>query len=195
VDSTVEQWINQPAGSHRALDTVMKGLAGGAEVAFIAFVVLWFLYGWWAGRRPDRFGAITALLAAGGALGINQVITSLWQRPRPFVAHSSVHVLLSHSSDASFPSDHAAAAFAIAAVVVALRARIGVVALVAAVAVAYARVYVGLHYPGDVAAGAVIGIAVAAVALWPLRVIPERITDVVDAILVRVRLSRAATRA
>jgi len=98
----------------------------------------------------------------------------------------------SRNTDPSFPSDHAAAAFAIAAVVLALRPRLGIATLAAAVAVAYARVYVGLHYPADVAGGALIGVVVALLALGPLRIVAEKLTDLGDAILARLRLRRDA---
>ncbi len=59
------------------------------------------------------------------------------------------------------PSDHASSAFAIASVLVLFHRRLGVLALLVAAFMCYARVYVGDHYPGDVAAGALIGIVVA----------------------------------
>ena len=81
-----------------------------------------------------------------------------------------------HGSDASFPSDHATAAFAIATAIWLRWRAAGAVALVLAAVLAVGRVAVGVHYPGDVVAGAALGTG-AAVALWwsPLR----RATDVV----------------
>ncbi|GAC1343684.1 MAG: undecaprenyl-diphosphatase [Candidatus Dormibacteria bacterium] len=170
-------------------DAVMKLLAGGAEAAFVALVVGWFLVGWARGRGSDRRGAVAALLAALVALGINQVLGHLWVRPRPFAAHAGVHVLLSRSADSSFPSDHAAAAFAIAVVAVMVRPRLGVALVVVAALVAYARVYVGAHYPGDVSVGALVGTAVALVLMRPLAVVPQRLTDFGDALLGRLHLA------
>jgi undecaprenyl-diphosphatase len=182
-DFRLEQWINGPAGSHPAWDSAMKALANGAELIFLAIVAAWFLVGLGRRRTADLVGAVAALIAAALALAVNQVIGLFWTRPRPFVAHpGAVHVLASHAADASFPSDHAAAAFAIAAVLVVLHRRVGIAALVLATAVAYARVYVGDHYPGDVAAGALIGIVSAVVVV---RLLHRHVTAAVSAVMPR----------
>jgi undecaprenyl-diphosphatase len=161
MDYRLEQWINRPAGQHADLDTFMRDAASWGQWIFAAVVVAWILYAWLRGGAADRRGALAALLGAGIALGVNQIISHIWARPRPFVAHpGSVHVLLAYSRDASFPSDHAAAGFAIATALVLVHPRLGAVALVGAAVMSYARVFDGLHYPGDVLAGALIGIGV-----------------------------------
>lgn len=190
MDYAIEQWINGPAGSIPPLDAVMKVAADGAEIIFLALVAAWFLIGLVRRQYRDRYGSVAAVLAAGGALAVNQVIALVWARPRPFTAHPSVHVLLSRSTDPSFPSDHAAAAFAIATVAVLVRPRLGVAAVVLAFLVAYARVYVGAHYPGDVLGGAVVGIIVGVVIVRLLEVVPRKLTVVGDSIMVRLRVLR-----
>ena len=108
MDYRLEQWINGPAGQHATVDWIMRHISTWSEPAFIALIVVWFLIGWLKGLPRDRQGAITAAIAAGGALLVNLIIHSIWDRPRPFIAHpNTVHVLLSHVADASFPSDHA----------------------------------------------------------------------------------------
>ena len=180
MDYRLEQWINAPAGHSAALDAVMRDAANWGQWIFGGIVVAWFLYAWLAGGAADRRDALAALLSAVIALGINQLISTIWDRPRPFVAHpGSVHVLLASSRDAGFPSDHAAAGFAIATVVVLAHRRWGTLALAAAALMSYARVFDGLHYPGDVLAGAVIGVGVGcALMRWgagPLAAIQTRV--------------------
>jgi membrane-associated phospholipid phosphatase len=82
-----------------------------------------------------------------------------WARERPFVAHPNETVLLTApSSEPSFPSDHAIAAFAIAfSVALTGGRRLGALFLAAATLIGITRVIVGLHYPGDIAGGALIG--------------------------------------
>lgn len=194
MDFSIEQWINGPAGSHAALDEVMKAAAGLAVYAFAGLVGAWFLIGWLRQRPVERRGVIAALGAAAIALLANQVIGLVWNRPRPFMAHSaSVHVLLSHGTDPSFPSDHAAAAFAIAVVLVALHRRLGIAALLAAALMSYARVYVGDHYPGDVMAGALVGAAAAAVVLTWLRAPLDLASRLTDHALARLHLPQPRT--
>lgn len=66
---------------------------------------------------------------------------------------------------ASFPSGHTASAVAFATAVGVVLPPAAVPLQVLAMAVGYSRVHTGVHYPGDVAAGAVLGIASAAVSL------------------------------
>ncbi len=122
---------------------------------------------WFAGRPYTRstwrLATATALASAAVALLVNQIISHLWDRPRPFVAHpGAITLFTSHARDASFPSDHAAASFAIAVSVLLLHRYTGGALLVLAAAISVARVFEGVHYPSDVLAGAAIG-AVSAV--------------------------------
>ena len=167
----------------------MKDAANWAVPVFIGIVLVWFVVGWILGRPTERRGAVLALLASGGALLVNQVLIRIWDRPRPFTAHPhAVHVLVSPSTDSSFPSDHAAAAMAIAVAVFLLHRRIGFVVLALAVLVCFARVYVGAHYPGDVLGGAAIG-AIVTLVLWrPLAFIPTRVNDALTWLIRVVRL-------
>lgn len=131
---------------------------------------LFFAYGKWrsvSGRHAVAAAGFSALLALGAA----QVISHVWDRPRPYVAHPhDAHLFIAPSPDPSFPSDHATAAFAIAVAIFLRHRRAGVVALVMAATVSVARVAVGTHYPSDVIGGALIG-ALAALVLWlpPIR--------------------------
>ena len=162
MDYRLEQWVNGPAGSHPLLDAVMSFAASRAAAIFIALVVAWLLYGVLRTTAVEEAGASLAALAAGAAFGVNQVLAAAWNRPRPFAAHpSTVHLLVKHVADSSFPSDHAAAGFAIALVLAVRHRRLGAMALGFAALVSFARVYVGDHYPGDVAAGMVVGIVAA----------------------------------
>ena len=188
-DFRLEQWINGPAGSDPAWDAAMRGVAAWGEAVFIAVVVCWFLFGWLHGVATDRQAALTALAAAGVALLANLALSHVWPRPRPFVAHPNVvRVLLRHSKDASFPSDHASAAFAISIVLRAEHRRLGLLALAFAALMSYARVYAGDHYPGDVVAGAIIGSVLGIVFVAWLQPVMARARDLADRVMLALHL-------
>ncbi|MBU1916457.1 phosphatase PAP2 family protein, partial [Patescibacteria group bacterium] len=78
----------------------------------------------------------------------------------PFVVLTDVNLLINPPLTAkSFPSDHAIISFALAFSVLMLHRRLGAVLLICAGAVAVGRVLVGVHYPLDVLAGAILGTA------------------------------------
>jgi undecaprenyl-diphosphatase len=189
MDYRIERWINGPAGHHAALDGLMRHAATWGQWLFIALLAGWFILGWARGRARDRQGALTALIAGGGALLVNQGLSHLWGRDRPFADHPrAVHLLIGHGADGSFPSDHAAGAFAIAAVLFVLHRRLGVLALLAAALMSFARVYVGVHYPGDVLAGALVGVAVAVLLLTWLAPLMSGLRLIVDRLIRALRL-------
>ncbi|HEX3622302.1 MAG TPA: phosphatase PAP2 family protein [Acidimicrobiales bacterium] len=134
-----------------------------AKYGIVLFAVL-LLVGWWEARRAGDLDAVAAAVWAGAgtlvAVGVNQILGQAVGRARPYAAMPTVHVLIAKTGDFSFPSDHAVAVGAVAAGLLFVDRRLGVLAAVLAVVLAAARVYVGAHYPGDVLAGLVVGAAV-----------------------------------
>lgn len=111
-----------------------------------------------------------ACVAPLAAVGLNQPIGHLFDAPRPYAAHPNLLVLATRTGDFSFPSDHAVMAGAVAAGLLLVSRRLGLVAAAAAVLMAFARVYIAAHYPWDVVAGLALGAAVAMVGWLALRV-------------------------
>ena len=131
----------------------------------IAVFGILLLVGWWIGRISPVpiVGVGKAVWAGAGALlalAINQPIGSAIGRARPNTVIPGMHLLVDKTKDFSFTSDHATVAGAVAAGLFLVNRRLGLVAAVAALAMAFARVYVGAHYPGDVAAGFLLGATV-----------------------------------
>jgi undecaprenyl-diphosphatase len=83
-------------------------------------------------------------------------------RARPFVTTPQVEVIGHPPGDASFPSGHSANAFASALVLARSIPRWKFAWWALAATIAYSRVYLGVHYPLDVAGGALIGLACSA---------------------------------
>ena len=139
------------------------------------------LAGWWLGRRADSprrvAFAVWSALAALIAVALVQPISSAADEQRPFVALPHVLQLISHANDAGFPSDHATAAGAIAAGLFFVSWRLGAVTTLWALIVAFSRVYVGVHFPQDVAAGLALGAVVAVIGAFLIVPIMTRIAD------------------
>lgn len=117
------------------------------------------------GGEPGRWAVAAALLAVLLAdLGGNWV-KALVARPRPCHALLGVSLLSGCGRAFAFPSNHAVNMFALATAL-GYHYRRWVWALGGlAAAVAYSRVYLGVHYPGDVLGGAILGVAAGALAL------------------------------
>lgn len=169
MDLSLFRSVNGFAASHDAFEDALRVVAVDALYLFVALLAVLFLArGKWTSRNARR-GVVAAAFSAVLALSIAQVISHVWERPRPFVAHPDMtHLLIAPSVDASFPSDHATAAFAIAVAIYLRNRRAGHVALALAFLVSLSRVAVGTHYPGDVLAGAALGAACALAFYTPM---------------------------
>jgi len=104
------------------------------------------------------------------ALAVNQPVTHLFHEARPYVTHPHILLLASRSADYSFPSDHSVMAGAVAAGLFFVSRRLGALAAVAALVMAFARVYVAAHYPWDVVLGLVYGAGITLLGWRLLRV-------------------------
>lgn len=165
MDSSVFHLVNGLAGRSTVADAIVVGWAKFGPAVLITLVGLAWTVLPAQGRdlMPRRL-ALISIAAAVLALGLAQLIGHEWFRVRPYLAIPT-HLLVPPSEDASFPSDHAVGAFALATpLLVDSRARrFGGAVLAGAVALALARVFVGIHYPSDVLGGAAIGSVVALV--------------------------------
>jgi membrane-associated phospholipid phosphatase len=163
MDGSLFHWFNRLANR--------TGWAHGVLTAYakygISLFALLLLATYLDGRRNDDVRAVAGSVWAAGAtliaLGIGQLIGGAIDRARPYEAMTGIHLLVDKTTDFSYPSDHATVVGAIAAGLMFTNRRGGRVAAALAVVMAFARVYVGAHYPGDVLAGLALGAAVAAV--------------------------------
>ncbi|MDX3229015.1 phosphatase PAP2 family protein [Streptomyces sp. ME19-01-6] len=147
----------------------------------LALFAVLMVAGWWRARRSGPEAAVQALAApviVALAYAVNDGLKQVVREDRPCqTLHRAVLEACPAPGDWSFPSNHAALAAAAAAALWFVSARLGAVATVAALAMAASRVWVGAHYPHDVAAGLVVGAAVAMALAGALRHWPHALAQ------------------
>jgi undecaprenyl-diphosphatase len=111
-------------------------------------------------------GILLVLVADGGAT----VLKHLVLRPRPLASVAEAQALAERAASASFPSNHAANAFALATLFAIYYPSLAIPSFAVAALVSYSRIYLGDHYPLDVLAGALLGtslgLAAGRASLW-----------------------------
>jgi len=145
--------INDLAGRWQPVDQLVRFAA--VDLIFVVFAVA--AIPCVAAVRRREFRPLVCLgIALVVAFGLSQALSHTSRERRPFQDHV-VHQLIPHGPGISLPSDHATAAFALAFGVWAfLSRRIGAILTVAALLIGLARVWAGVHYPGDILAAAII---------------------------------------
>lgn len=162
IDETLFTSVQQFARATPWLHGVLVGYALYGIAVFAALLV-WAVVAARRGSDRDLAAAGWAGLATVVAVAVNQPVGALVGEARPYATHPEALVLVSRTSDFSFPSDHAVMAGAAAVGLLIASRRVGWWAVGAAVLMAFARVYVGAHYPQDVLAGLALGGLVAGV--------------------------------
>ena len=166
VDYYLFQQINGSAGHWAKLDYLGIYLAGYVQYPLVGALLIYLFLG--KDRREkirNRFMVFGALAAALVARFV--VATSLYyffMRLLPFATEIVNQLIPYDSARSSFPSGHASFFFALAVVVYLYNRKLGAWFLATSALISLARVYVGVHYPSDVLAGAIIGILVG----WPV---------------------------
>ena len=167
-DEKVFLWINGFAGENSVLDWIVKGLASDYLIPVtlaLALVGSWFIEHDRLTRQEHQIGVFVALTSTAISSLAVYTINAAYFRPRPFVDHPEVAQdvirLFYQPTDSSFPSNPIAAAVGLSAAVWGVNRRLGTALLVCSGLYGFARIYVGVHYPLDVIAGALIGIVIA----------------------------------
>jgi len=138
--------INAGAQAPALVIAIARMLASWAiYLAMILLIIAWVRRG-----KAVRFALLDATGAALIGLAAAQGIAALWYHPRPFETGLG-RQLLEHAAEASFPSDHATLMFSLAIPLLlnAASRGCGGSLLVLGFAVAWSRIYLGVHFPLD----------------------------------------------
>jgi undecaprenyl-diphosphatase len=117
-------------------------------------------------KKYRRVGFLTLVaLAFGGIIG-DIIIKHIVQRPRPFMAWPDISLLIKAPPTYSFPSGHALSSFAAATVLSFYLKYWRIPLFLLAFLIAFSRLYLFVHYPSDVLAGALLGIAIGCLVIY-----------------------------
>ena len=149
---------NINSGRSASGDKVMTGFTNSVYPASVALPIAELIVGY---ARHDKQTVAYGWQTVAG-LGINAIVTfglkDAISRPRPYITYPDIRPY-QHLTDASFPSGHTSFSFCSAASVSLCYPRWYVIlpSYLWAASVGYSRMYLGMHYPTDVLAGAVVG--------------------------------------
>jgi len=165
-DTAVFEFVNLHL-THPLLDSVMRGLTT-QENWYPVLLGLWVALLIWGGRRGRMAAGMLVIAVALSDQISCSLLKPLVARLRPCNAllPDQVRLLVGSSKAFSFPSAHAANSFAMATVVAWRFPVLGALVYAIAAAVAYSRVYVGVHYPLDVIGGAALGLLIGRFSVW-----------------------------
>ena len=166
MDAALFRWINQSL-SNPLFDWLMPILSGnkffGPMVLVAAVVLIW--------KQRVKGALCVAFITLAVSLGDPLIINSIKHavaRPRPFVTMPEALTLVGRTESFSLPSAHAANMAAAAMVAFLFYRRSWRFMVPLAAAVAFSRVYNGVHYVSDVLIGATLGAGYAALMVWAL---------------------------
>ncbi|MCY7780987.1 undecaprenyl-diphosphatase [Bacillus haynesii] len=130
------------------------------------FLGAWLVIYWFTRKTKNRLMVIYAVIAFVIAEILGKMIGSLYSNYQPFATLPNVNKLIEHEIDNSFPSDHTILFFSIGFLIFLFHKKTGWLWLVLAFTVGISRIWSGVHYPFDVAAGALLGVLSALFVFW-----------------------------
>ena len=164
IDRKLLFWIHQHI-SNPALDWLMPVITNQNNWIIPILVLILYL-----GFNADKRGRITLTILLISIIAVDsisaQILKPFFERIRPsHVYAGELNLLVSKGGKWSMPSNHAANVFALAVVLSYFYEKVKIPLFVLAWIIAFSRVYVGVHYPGDVFIGGILGYGLAWIVL------------------------------
>ena len=171
IDMNILLWIQE----HLRIDAltpfwkVITFLGNGGWFWLVAAAVLLIP------KKTRRTGIVALLSMTIGFLITNLLLKNIVARPRPFDTYTEIIPLITRPTDFSFPSGHTCASFACALVFFRmLPEKYGIPAVILAGMVAFSRLYLGVHYPGDVLGGFLVAVFASILAYYLVQTYREK---------------------
>ncbi|WP_343209517.1 phosphatase PAP2 family protein [Anaerolentibacter hominis] len=156
---------------HPVLDVIMVNLSRLADSGILWIcLALVFLYT----KKYREYGAAMGTSLFFSFLAGNIILKNLVARSRPCWIDTGIQLLIANPGDYSFPSGHTSASFAAAMALFLYDKKLGIPALVLASLIGFSRMYLFVHFPTDVLAGAALGILSALAAVFLIKGIKRR---------------------
>ena len=145
------------------LDALMRFMTFLGDMGLIWIVVGIILMT----SRKTRTAGIMTIVTLGLTAGLNdKILKNIIMRPRPYVTHFGLGILIEAQKSYSFPSGHASSSFAAATAITLFCGKKGALAYIPAALIALSRIYVGVHYPTDIFFGALLGTCMGILIRW-----------------------------
>lgn len=147
----IREYLSSPV-----MDKIMVFVTrlGDAGILWIALTLLLL-----CSKKHRRTGVMMAVGLCFSLLVCNMMLKPWVARLRPFQVKEGAELLIKAPRDYSFPSGHTLASVVSATVLLLREKKLGYIALVAAVLIAFSRMYLYVHFPTDILGGIILGIA------------------------------------
>lgn len=162
IDDNILSFIQEHL-KNSVMDTIMPVITSLGNSGIVWIVIAAILSSM---KKYRKYGVMLALALIITLVIGNITLKPLIARTRPFDANNLKDILLIKApKDYSFPSGHTMASFAAATVLIYMDKKVGIIAMILAVLIAFSRLYLYVHYPSDVFAGMILGILSAIISI------------------------------
>ncbi len=173
IDKVIFLFLNQFAGTNFYLDFSFYFFASILSCLFIIILFLFLIRnvkknGWFVGEA-----LFTGFLAR---YGLSEILRYFFPRTRPFFVLEEVKLLLPYKESLSFPSGHTAFLFAVSTIIFFYNKKLGIFLFALSFIGGVSRAIMGIHWPGDIFAGALVGVFAGIVVSEIARLIRKKLT-------------------
>ena len=128
-------------------------------------------------KKTRKTGICLGVALILGEVFGNLILKNIFARPRPYVVNADANVIIKKLSSFSFPSGHSRCAVECAVAIFYNNKKWGIAAITVAVLTCLSRLYLYVHYPTDVLAGAALGVIDGLLAIFIVKKIGEYINN------------------